>query len=155
AAAQKDINDARASFDDMRMLQGVQQMQTRNQERFSASATKASNERKAGLSAEAKELARLTDATNDYLKSLQDENARYGKNAIELKQMEVAAKAAEAAKAGLIQQSLDIIRAGDQAVGNMRKEAQTRYTDQSQSIKDEIAILGLVGTARDKAALAL
>lgn len=110
----------------------------------------------------ARELKDLEDATNkakeaadDYLQSLIKENAQMGKNSIQLKQMEIDTAALAAEKAGLVEESKKIREEGAKLIEGMQRQAEVRYKEQIQSIKDELAIMHLVGPERAKAALAL
>lgn len=109
-----------------------------------------------GLDEEAKALQRATDAANRYLEALEGETARIGKNAIEIKKMEVAANAAATSKAGLADLAKKITDAGAAWEKATRAQADADFqTNVIKPLQDELALLGLVGPARELAALAL
>lgn len=109
-----------------------------------------------GIDEEARALERATKAAQGYLDALNEETAKIGKNAIEIKRMEVAAKAAAAAKAGLTDLAQQIIDAGQAWEKATKAQADADFRDNViRPLEDELALLKLVGPERELAALAL
>ena len=115
-----------------------------------------SGARKKAVDEEAKALEKATKAAEDYLAALELETAQIGKSTIQIKQMEVAAKAAAADNAGLGELAQKIRDAGDAWEEAYRKQADSNFDKTVlQPLRDELALLGLVGPERELAALAL
>lgn len=95
-------------------------------------------------------------AAQEYLASLEKQIAAIGKTSIQLKEMEIADKAAAAAKVGLAQETLAlgaVLIEGLKA--QERKKANDEINATIKALEDELSILALTGAERDKAALAL
>jgi hypothetical protein len=112
--------------------------------------------KKAGLTDEQKQFERDLKASEEYLVSLEKQAAAIGKTAIELKEMEIAEKAAAAAKVGLKDATLALgaallegMRAKERADANKEIDATIK------ALENELSLLGLTGAERDRAALAL
>ena len=112
--------------------------------------------KKAGLSDAEKQFERDEKAAKEYLKSLEAQAAAIGKTTIELKEMEIAQKAAAAEAVGL---SGAILEMGAALLEGMRAkeraDANKQIDETIKALADELALLGLTGAERDRAALAL
>ena len=132
----------------------------RRNERLRAQADEMIADRKGGGSArkkaideEARALQRAIEASTRYAEALEQETARIGKTAIEIKKMEVAANAAAAPTEELRQR---ILAAGQAWETATRAQAQADFESNIlQPLRDELALLGKVGPERELAALAL
>ena len=110
--------------------------------------------KKAGLSDEQKQFERDLKSAQDYLVSLEKQAAAIGKTTIELKEMEIAEKAAAAAKVGLKDETLALGAALIEGMkAEKRKEANKELDKTLKALADEYALLGLTGRAREIAAL--
>lgn len=109
--------------------------------------------RKKAIDEEARALERAIKESTRYAEALELETSRIGKNAIEIKKMEIAANAAAAPTEALRQR---ILKAGEEWVKMTRAQADADFDKNViQPLKDELALLGLVGPERELAALAL
>ena len=110
--------------------------------------------KKVGPTDAEKQYERDLKAAKEYLKSLEAQAAAIGKTTIELKEMEIAQKAAAAAAVGL---SGAILEMGAALIEGMkaekRKEANKELDKTLKALADEYALLGLTGRAREIAAL--
>lgn len=112
--------------------------------------------KKAGLSDEQKQYERDLKAAEEYLVSLEKQAAAIGKTTIELKEMEIAEKAAAAAKVGLKDATLTLGAALIEGMkAKERQEANKQIDETLKALANELSLLGLTGAERDKAALAL
>lgn len=118
-----------------------------------------SNRRASGLSAEAKaaseaqrEYERLVETSAQYAADLQKQADRFGMTALEIQRMEVAARAAEAPTTELM---LAIVKAGNALEAKQIAKAADDFEQMIKALRDENSLLGLVGPARERAALAL
>lgn len=110
--------------------------------------------KKAGLSDEQKQFERDLKSAEDYLVSLEKQAAAIGKTTIQLKEMEIAEKAAAAAKVGLKDETLALGAALIEGMkSEKRKEANKELDKTLKALADEYALLGLTGRAREIAAL--
>lgn len=116
-------------------------------------AAKKSKAKKDALDKEAEALKRAIEASTRYAEALEMETSRIGKSAIEIKKMEVAASAARAPTEELRKR---IIEAGQAWEAATRAQADADLENNVlQPLRDELALLGLVGPERELAALAL
>lgn len=112
--------------------------------------------KKAGLSDEQKQFERDLKSAQDYLVSLEKQAAAIGKTTIQLKEMEIAEKAAAAAKVGLKDETLALGAALLEGMrAKERADANKQIDETIKALADELSLLGLTGAERDKAALAL
>jgi hypothetical protein len=112
--------------------------------------------KKAGLTDEQKQFERDLKASEEYLVSLEKQAAAIGKTAIELKEMEIAEKAAAAAKVGLKDATLALGAALIEGMKAKEREAANKELNKTlKGLADEYALLGLTGRARKIAALRL
>lgn len=112
--------------------------------------------KKAGLSDEQKQFERDLKSAQDYLVSLEKQAAAIGKTTIQLKEMEIAEKAAAAAKVGLKDETLALGAALLEGMrAKERADANKQIDETIKALADELALLGLTGAERDRAALAL
>jgi len=112
--------------------------------------------KKAGLSDEQKQFERDLKAAEDYLVSLEKQAAAIGKTSIQLKEMEIAEKAAAAAKVGLKEETLALGAALLEGMrAKERADANKQIDETIKALADELSLLGLTGAERDRAALAL
>jgi hypothetical protein len=112
--------------------------------------------KKAGLSDEQKQYERDLKAAEEYLVSLEKQAAAIGKTTIELKEMEIAEKAAAAAKVGLKDATLALGAALIEGMKAKEREEANKQIDATlKALDDEYKLLGLTGAERDRAALAL
>jgi hypothetical protein len=112
--------------------------------------------KKAGLSDEQKQFERDLKAAEDYLVSLEKQAAAIGKTTIQLKEMEIAEKAAAAAKVGLKEETLALGAALLEGMrAKERADANKQIDETIKALADELSLLGLTGAERDRAALAL
>lgn len=99
------------------------------------------------------EFEKAVKEAQEYAKALEDETAKIGKTAIEIKRMEVAAKAAAAPTKELRER---IIAAGkaweDATIAQSNKEFEANVL---KPLRDELALHGMTGAARARAALEL
>jgi len=113
-------------------------------------------------------LREQTEATEQYIQSLTEEAARLSMNSAEIRQREVELQRGAAIEAGVAQTIIDGIDAANAAreeafSDQQRREAAQRETraqanfeaNTIRPLRDELALLGLVGPARELAALAL
>lgn len=133
----------------------------------SRSSTRASREKKEAISEEQKAYEAALKSAQGYLASLEEETAKIGKNATEIKRMDVAAAAAAAQKAAALAptaagtealraEAFAILAAGDAWQEAYSKQAATDFQNNIiRPLEIELALLGLTGAARDAAALAL
>lgn len=112
--------------------------------------------KKTGPTDAEKQFERDEKAAKEYLKSLQDQAAAIGKTTIELKEMEIAQKAAAAEAVGL---SGAILEMGAALIEGMkakeRADANKEIDATLKALENELSLLGLTGAERDRAALAL
>lgn len=112
--------------------------------------------KKAGLSDEQKQFERDLKSAEDYLVSLEKQAAAIGKTTIQLKEMEIAEKAAAAAKVGLKEETLALGAALLEGMrAKERADANKQIDETIKALADELSLLGLTGAERDRAALAL
>lgn len=112
--------------------------------------------KKAGLSDEQKQFERDLKSAEDYLASLEKQAAAIGKTTIQLKEMEIAEKAAAAAKVGLKEETLALGAALLEGMrAKERADANKQIDETIKALADELSLLGLTGAERDRAALAL
>lgn len=112
--------------------------------------------KKAGLSDEQKQFERDLKSAQDYLVSLEKQAAAIGKTTIQLKEMEIAEKAAAAAAVGLKDETLALGAALLEGMrAKERADANKQIDETIKALADELALLGLTGAERDRAALAL
>lgn len=118
------------------------------------------------LSEEEKAYQAAMKAAQQYSAQLAEETARLGLNSIQIKEREALAAAAAAADAALkaptreaaealAEQSLAIVKNFEAWKDRNAELALEEHEKMIQRIRDETALLGLVGPAREKAALAL
>lgn len=112
--------------------------------------------KKVGPTDAEKQFERDEKAAKAYLKSLEDQAAAIGKTTIELKEMEIAQKAAAAEAVGL---SGAILEMGAALLEGMRAkeraDANKQIDETIKALANELSLLGLTGAERDRAALAL
>lgn len=107
--------------------------------------------RKPGKSDAEREMERLIAEAKRFAEALELETSRIGKTTIEIKQMEIAAAAAIAPTRELRQRILDAGRAWESA---FRAQADADFLKNViRPLEQELALLALIGPARDKAAL--
>lgn len=128
------------------------------QEAIEAS-TKSHRTRKAAMTdaekaarAAASELKQESAEATRYAESLEDQAKKFGKSAIEIHRMEVAAKAASAPTAELAKRITD---AGKALEGLMLGKAAEDFNKMIAALYDEVELSGLVGKARETRALQL
>lgn len=102
------------------------------------------------------EMEKALEDAQRFIEALDQETARIGKTAIEIKRLEVEAAAAAAQNAGLGELAQRIREAGAAWETATRDAADADFqANIIQPLKDEYALLGLVGPERERAALAL
>ncbi|MBV1918999.1 MAG: hypothetical protein KUG65_13190 [Sphingomonadaceae bacterium] len=164
AAAQEDAEKAQSNLNQaMEVANTVVPMQTRNQERLNSTtekSTRTSRKQTKSLSDQERAYKQAYTAADRYIESLDEEIERIGKTPKELRALEVAHAMAAAAtdeqRAAI--KRLSEQREFDLGLQQMQRD-QERSIDWKKSrldpIEREIALLGLVGPAREKVALAL
>lgn len=141
------VSDAAIARRNKRLTDGLAEL------RGDDKAAKAAKANKKALDAEAKAFEQAVKSSTAYAESLEDATGKIGKTAIEIKRMEIAAKAAEAPTDELAQRIREAGRAWEEVT---RAQADSDYYDSVIApMQDELALLGLVGTERQLAALAL
>lgn len=108
--------------------------------------------KKVGKTAAEKLFEQLTKDAQSYISNLEDTIAKFGKSALEIHRLEVAAKAAAAPTKELTDR---IRQLGSELEALMVGEANTEMEKRLQSLRDELSLLGLVGDQRELAALVL
>lgn len=137
-------------------------MQTANQAKLNETTDKSTTSRTRLTDAERAHAKALRDAKRDhdqliesaenYAEQLEDQAAKFGKSSIEIQRMEVAAKAAAAPTAELATR----IREAGAALDALHvAKATDDFKKLIKSLDDEVAMVGLTGTAREIAALQL
>tara|TARA_R110002072_G_scaffold38314_4_gene110917 strand:+ start:19056 stop:23858 length:4803 start_codon:yes stop_codon:yes gene_type:complete len=128
-----------------------------------AAATTATNTRTAAISDEQKALNDRNKQTADFIGGVEDEIAKIGLNAAQLRQLEVA-RASEAAVTDDQRKRIDELNAAReeaiatqerQAAAEKAREADADMEQLLQGLRDELQLLGLVGEERERAALAM
>lgn len=170
--AEKRQRDAEANLDALRNAADVRAIQARNQERLSgpsrsgtgAGSTDRGGPRVTTLSAEAQALQRATAEADAYVTSLEQQIATMTLSAGQLRQLEVA-RAKEAAGTDEQRQRIEQLNAArEEAISTQERqaaiarEAAALAEFQSSTIiplQQELQLIGLVGPARERAALAL
>lgn len=161
-AAQKSVDEARADLSNLKSYAAAQAMQAANQEKLNKAVDAGSGSRKKLTDAEREanrlakaaetQLRQSTEAAQSYADQLTDQAAKFGKSAIEIQRMEVAAKAAAAPTAQLAQR----IREAGQALEELQLAKATEDFDRMiTKIYDEIELSAMVGKERELRALAL
>ncbi|WP_126174361.1 hypothetical protein [Altericroceibacterium xinjiangense] len=166
-AAEKAIKESDAALETLRLNTEIRNKQTAAQGRLDQLDDKPSKpvrSRKSELTAEAKALQQAAKEADSYIASLEQEIARIGATPGQIRQLEVA-RAREAAATDAQRQRIDELNASrEEAISTQaREEAATQSAEALaefrsrtiQPLRDEYELLGLVGPAREKAALAL
>lgn len=110
--------------------------------------------KKTGPTDAEKQFERDEKAAKEYLKSLENQAAAIGKTTIELKEMEIAEKAAAAEAVGLKDATLALGAALIEGMkAKQRADANKELDKTLKALADEYALLGLTGRAREIAAL--
>lgn len=115
--------------------------------------TAAQREQNKAVEEAKRQYEQAVESATNYASSLEKEAANLGKTAIEIKRIEVAANAAAAPTEQLRQRILEAGQAWEKAT---RAQADADFQNNViKPLQDELALLGLVGPARELAALAL
>lgn len=157
------LGDSEARLAEVRRTANlVMPMQAANQARLNAttdSATGATTRQTGAQRGQTKAISDATraydqavEAARGYAESLEDQAAKFGKSAIQIQRMEVALRASAAPTAEL---AARIREAGAALEAMQIAKATDDHNKLIQSIKDENALLGLTGPARELAALQL
>lgn len=143
-------------------LTALYSARTRDEEAVRA-ANRSTRERKAAMTDEQREYERRLSSTNDYISGLEDEIENIGKGAGELRQLEIARRKETAATDQQRLRLEELNAAREEALSTDAREAAVAKDAKATAALDarlrqmdaELTLLGLVGPAREKAALAL
>lgn len=162
ASAYRDAySDAQAEFDSLGQTLSDNIVQA-SKDRLAASAQEIIDDRtekkvgdrskKVGKTAAEKLFEQLVKDAQGYISNLEEEIARFGKSSLDIHRMEVAMKAAAAPTKELADRIREL---GGQLEALMIGEANAEMEKRLQALRDELSLLGLVGSQRELAALAL
>lgn len=159
-ALNKQLRDGSISLDDY-AKKSLAAMQTRDREEEAArKSDKAHKEKKKSLTDEQRAYQQAVKSAENYIESLELEIEKTGKTAAEIRQIDIAHAKAAAPTAALKAKIDELNVSREKALGIAEAEAKAKERKKNDAqllepIKEELALLGLTGEARDKAALKL